>query len=76
VPCFTPVESPESNGMAEAFVKTFQARLCPGQPDPGCRYGPCSHRLLDGGRASSFPAGLPLTPGVSRSAFLTRWCPD
>jgi transposase InsO family protein len=23
VPCFTPVESPESNGMAEAFVKTF-----------------------------------------------------
>jgi putative transposase len=22
-PCFTPVESPESNGMAEAFVKTF-----------------------------------------------------
>ena len=24
VPCFTPVESPESNGMAEAFVKTFK----------------------------------------------------
>ena len=23
-PCFTPVESPESNGMAEAFVKTFK----------------------------------------------------
>src|SRR3984957_16150435 len=23
VPCFTPVESPQSNGMAEAFVKTF-----------------------------------------------------
>jgi transposase InsO family protein len=22
--CFTPVESPESNGMAEAFVKTFK----------------------------------------------------
>ena len=22
-PCFTPVESPESNGIAEAFVKTF-----------------------------------------------------
>ena len=24
VPCFTPVRSPESNGMAEAFVKTFK----------------------------------------------------
>jgi putative transposase len=24
VPCFTPVESPESNGMAEGFVKTFK----------------------------------------------------
>jgi transposase InsO family protein len=23
-PCFTPVESPESNGMAEAFVKMFK----------------------------------------------------
>ncbi|WP_246206053.1 IS3 family transposase [Propylenella binzhouense] len=23
-PCFTPVESPESNGLAEAFVKTFK----------------------------------------------------
>ncbi len=24
LPCFTPVESPERNGMAEAFVKTFK----------------------------------------------------
>jgi transposase InsO family protein len=24
VPCFTPVRSPESNGMAESFVKTFK----------------------------------------------------
>jgi putative transposase len=23
-PCFTPIESPESNGIAEAFVKTFK----------------------------------------------------
>ena len=23
-PCFTPVESPESNGMAEAFVRTLK----------------------------------------------------
>jgi putative transposase len=24
VPCFTPVQSPQSNGMAEAFVKGFK----------------------------------------------------
>ena len=24
VPCFTPVKSPESNGRAESFVKTFK----------------------------------------------------
>jgi transposase InsO family protein len=24
VPCFTPVRSPQSNGMAEVFVKTFK----------------------------------------------------
>jgi transposase InsO family protein len=32
VPCFTPVKSPESNGMSEAFVKTFKRdylRICP-----------------------------------------------
>jgi putative transposase len=35
VPCTTPVESPQSNGMAEAFVKTFKrdyARVSP-RPD-------------------------------------------
>jgi transposase InsO family protein len=24
IPCFTPVRSPHSNGMAESFVKTFK----------------------------------------------------
>jgi putative transposase len=35
VPCTTPIESPQSNGMAEAFVKTFKrdyARVSP-RPD-------------------------------------------
>ncbi len=33
-PCFTPVRSPESNGMAEAFVKSFKRRLRSLQPVP------------------------------------------
>lgn len=34
-PCFTPVRSPESNGMAEAFVKTFKRDyvFCNDRPD-------------------------------------------
>jgi transposase InsO family protein len=35
VPCFTPVESPESNGMAEAFVKTFKRDYVRVSPIPG-----------------------------------------
>ena len=34
MPRFTPVRSPQSNGMDEAFVKTFQARLRSMQPLP------------------------------------------
>jgi transposase InsO family protein len=33
-PCFTPVESPESKGMAEAFVKTFKRDYVQSEPDP------------------------------------------
>ncbi len=40
-PCFTPVESPESNGMAEAFVKTFKRDYV--------RVNPIPDRSLDGG---------------------------
>ena len=34
VPCFTPVESPESNGMAEAVVKTFKRDYARVNPIP------------------------------------------
>ena len=33
-PCFTPIESPESNGMAEAFVKTFKRDYVQVRPVP------------------------------------------
>ena len=36
-PCFTPVESPESNGMAEAFVKTFKRDYIRINPLPDAR---------------------------------------
>jgi transposase InsO family protein len=49
-PCFTPVESPESDGMAEAFLKTFKRGssvrypmpLPPSLPTTGWRFTiPC-----------------------------------
>jgi transposase InsO family protein len=36
-PCFTPVESPESNGMAESFVKTFKRDYVRVNPIPDAR---------------------------------------
>jgi transposase InsO family protein len=36
-PCFTPAESPESNGMAEAFVKTFKRDYVRVNPLPDAR---------------------------------------
>lgn len=34
VPCFTPVRSPESNGVSEAFVKTLKRDYARVQPRP------------------------------------------
>jgi putative transposase len=36
-PCFTPVESPESNGIAEAFMKTFKRDYVRVNPIPDAR---------------------------------------
>jgi hypothetical protein len=37
IPCFTPIRSPESNGMAEAFVKTFKRDYVYLHDRPGAR---------------------------------------
>ena len=37
VPCFTPVASPESNGMSEAFVKTLKRDYLRVSPVPDAR---------------------------------------
>ena len=43
--CFTPVRSPESNGIAEAFVKTFKRDYARAVDLAGCRVG---HRSAAG----------------------------
>ena len=45
VPCFTPIQSPESNGISESFVKTLK-RICSREPSSGC--SPHSGRSPDG----------------------------
>jgi putative transposase len=44
-PCFTPVESPESNGMAEAFVKTVKRDYVRISPIPNAN---AALALIDG----------------------------
>jgi transposase InsO family protein len=67
VPCFTPVESPESNGMAEAFVKTFKRDDVRVSPIPNAAAAltlPDTWMEDYNTRASAFPARLSFTPGV------------
>lgn len=69
-PCFTPVESPEGNGMAEAFVKTFKrdyVRVNP-IPDAATALGPLDARLQQ--RPPALAAGLPFTKGVHQHATI------
>ena len=74
-PCFTPVESPESNGMAEAFVKTFKrdyVRVNP-IPDAAAALAPIDRWMEDYNTVHPHsPAGLPLTAGVHQCPIPTR----
>jgi putative transposase len=73
-PCFTPVESSESNDVAEAFVKTLQARLRPSQRHPGCRHRARNRRRLDKRLQRSPPTqqtGLSLTKGIHQRSIAT-----
>ena len=47
-PCFTPVESPESNGVAEAFVKTFKRDYVRVNPIPDAEAALAAIAALDG----------------------------
>jgi transposase InsO family protein len=62
-PCFTPVESPESN----TFVKTFKRDYVRLNPIPERAHRALADRSLDGGlqlKTPAFPSGLPLSAGV------------
>ena len=50
VPCTTPVESPQSNGMAEAFVRTLKRDYARVNPRPDART--VSHSGSEGGAGS------------------------
>jgi len=71
VPCFTPVSSPESNGMAEAVRQNLQARLCSREPLAGRPHGAPADRRMDRRlqrHPSSFSAQDALPQGVHPSS--------
>ena len=49
VPCFTPVQSPESNGISESFVKTFKRDYVRVNPLPDADHRTrADHRMVRG----------------------------
>jgi len=78
VPCFTPVRSPESNGMSEAFAKTCQARLCSRELIAGWPIGIPADRRMDRRLQrdpSSLSAQSALPTGVHSSSDPVAGCP-
>jgi putative transposase len=70
VPCTTPIQSPQSNGMAEAFVKTFKrdyARQCEARRGQRAASARRLVRALQQ-RASAQSAGLPFAARVQEAA--------
>lgn len=75
-PCFTPVASPESNGLSEAFVKTFKRDYVRVHPLPDAK----TALSLIAGRGlqrepSTFRAQHPLASRVQKSPIMTPGCP-
>jgi transposase InsO family protein len=63
--CFTLVESPESNGMAETFVKTFKRDYVRVNPIPGASTALSRiDQWTEDYNSPALPSGLPLTKGV------------
>jgi hypothetical protein len=60
--CFTSIESPESKGVVEAFVKTFKRDYVRVSPIPNARCRPAAFRV-----------GLPLTRGIHHALLSTRY---
>jgi transposase InsO family protein len=74
-PCFTPVESPESNGMAETFVKTFKRDCVRVNPIPSAGTALSGiDQWTEDYNSPSLPSGLPLTREYNAS-FQRAACP-
>jgi transposase InsO family protein len=56
VPCFTPVQSPESNGISESFVKTFKRDYVRIHPLPHALTALQQDRRMVRGQPSTFRA--------------------
>ena len=56
VPCFTPIQSPESNGISESFVKTFKRDYVRVNPSSGCDHRtPADRRMVLGTTTKTIP---------------------
>ena len=79
-PCFTPVASPESNGLSEGFVKTLKRDDVRLHPLPDAKENRAViDRRMDRGlqrEPSSFRAQNALAARVQKSPIMTPGCPD